>query len=112
MLQKLQKPGVQMALLLVVVLIAGVAFYLSKRTAQPVNSPPQVENKKGEVVAPETLKLEDKKVTLGEDRTARIGSDQQVERFVIPTAKPPPPTLVSTSGGKKQEQGADGLKMA
>jgi hypothetical protein len=105
MLQKLQKPGVQMALLLVVVLIAGVAFYLSKRTAQPVNSPPQVENKKGEVVAPETLKLEDKKVTLGEDRTARIGSEQQVERFVVPTAKPPPPTLVSTSGGKKQEQG-------
>lgn len=105
MLQKLQKPGVQMALLLVVVLIAGGAFYLSKRTAPPVNAPPVVENKKGEVVAPETLKLEDKKVTLGEDRTARIGSDQQVERFVVPTPKPPPPTLVSTGGGKKQEQG-------
>ncbi len=105
MLQKLQKPGVQMALLLVVVLIAGGAFFLSKRTAPPVNAPPVVENKKGEVVAPETLKLEDKKVTLGEDRTARIGSDQQVERFVVPTPKPPPPTLVSTGGGKKQEQG-------
>lgn len=105
MLQKLQKPGVQMALLLVVILIAGGAFFLSKRTAPPVNAPPVVENKKGEVVAPETLKLEDKKVTLGEDRTARIGSDQQVERFVVPTPKPPPPTLVSTGGGKKQEQG-------
>lgn len=94
-----------MGLLAVVVMIAAGAFYLTKRAAPPVNAPPVVENKKGEVVAPETLKLEDKKVTLGEDRTAKIGSDQQVERFVVPTQKPPPPTLISTGGGKKQEQG-------
>jgi hypothetical protein len=105
MVQQLQKPGVQMGLLAVVVMIAAGAFYLTKRAAPAVNAPPVVENKKGEVVAPETLKLEDKKVTLGEDRTAKIGSDQQVERFVVPTQKPPPPTLISTGGGKKQEQG-------
>ena len=105
MIQQLQKPGVQMGLLAVVVMIAAGAFYLTKRAAPDVNAPPVVENKQGEVVAPETLKLEDKKITLGEDRTAKIGSDQQVERFVVPTQKPPPPTLISTGGGKKQEQG-------
>ncbi len=94
-----------MGLLAVVVMIAAGAFYLTKRAAPDVNAPPVVENKQGEVVAPETLKLEDKKITLGEDRTAKIGSDQQVERFVVPTQKPPPPTLISTGGGKKQEQG-------
>jgi hypothetical protein len=105
MIQQLQKPGVQMGLLAVVVMIAAGAFYLTKRAAPDVNAPPVVENKQGEVVAPETLKLEDKKITLGEDRTAKIGSDQQVERFVVPTQKPPPPALISTGGGKKQEQG-------
>lgn len=105
MIQQLQKPGVQMGLLAVVVMIAAGAFYLTKRAAPPVNAPPVVENKKGEVVAPDTLKLEDKKITLGEDRTAKIGSDQQVERFVVPAKKPPPPSLISSGGGKKQEQG-------
>lgn len=105
MLKQLQKPGVQMGLLLVVVLIAGGAFMLTKRPAAPVNAPPVVEDKKGNVTQTETLAIEEKKVSLGEDRTARIGSDQQVDRFTVPTKKPPPPSLVSMgSGGKKKEE--------
>ena len=49
MIQQLQKPGVQMGLLAVVVMIAAGAFYLTKRAAPAVNAPPVVENKKGEV---------------------------------------------------------------
>ncbi|MEZ5386762.1 MAG: TrbI/VirB10 family protein [Prosthecobacter sp.] len=101
-MKQLQKPGVQMGLLALVILIAGGAFMLTKRPAPPVNSPPVVEDKKGNVVEPETLAIENKKVTLGEDRTARMGSDQQVERFTVPTKKPPPPTLISTGPSSKE----------
>lgn len=98
----LQKPGVQMGLLAVVVLGAAGAFYLTKKPSPPVNAPP-TEDRKGNPVTTETLDLEQKKIVLGEDRTARVGSDQQVERFVVPPKKQPPPTLINMGGNSKKE---------
>ncbi|MCW0219648.1 MAG: TrbI/VirB10 family protein [Prosthecobacter sp.] len=104
-MKQLQKPGVQMALLALVVMIAAGAFFLTKRPAAPVNAPP-TEDKKGNPITSDTLALEDKKVALGEDRTARLGSDQQVERFVVPAKKPPPPALIDMGGNnKKKDEG-------
>lgn len=106
MMKHLQKPGVQMGLLAVVLAIAGAAFYISKQPGQPVNAPPPVVTKSGEVIekTPETLALEDKKITLGEDRTARVGTDQQVERFVVPPKKAPPPSLITTSSSSDKKR--------
>ncbi len=108
MMKHFQKPGVQMGLLAVVVALAVTAFYLSKRPGQAVNAPPPVITKDGQVVetAPETLAVEDKKIALGEDRTSRTGTDQQVERFTVPAKKPPPPTLISTGRNETKEQQA------
>ncbi|MEN3940318.1 TrbI/VirB10 family protein [Prosthecobacter sp. SYSU 5D2] len=103
-MKHLQKPGVQMALLAVVLMIAAGAFFLTKQPAPPVNAPPK-EDRKGNPVTTETLALDDKKVTLEENRTARIGTDQQVERFVVPAKKPPPPSLINMGGsGKKKDE--------
>lgn len=106
MMKQLQKPAVQMALLGLVVVIAAGAFYLSKRPAAAVNAPQPKTDKKGNEVLPDTLALEDKKVSLGEDRTARIGSDQQVDRFVVPAKKQPPPSLVNFSTSKPEKEKA------
>ncbi|WP_395735981.1 TrbI/VirB10 family protein [Prosthecobacter sp.] len=109
MMQQLQKPGVQMMLLVVVVAIAGAAFYISKQPTASVNAPPPVKDvKTGEIKpAPESsLVAESKTVNLGEKRTAMMGSDQQVERFVIPAKKPPPPSLIS-GGSTSQKKKTD-----
>lgn len=108
MLRHLQKPGVQMGLLAVVVAGAGVAFMLTKRPGAPVNAPPDA--KQGTAVTSKggggvgNMAVEDKKVNLGEDRTARLGSDAQVDRLVIPKDKPKPPSLtqLTTTTQKKE----------
>ncbi|WP_395747860.1 TrbI/VirB10 family protein [Prosthecobacter sp.] len=107
MMQQLQKPAVQMLLLVVVVAIAGAAFYLSKQPAASVNKQPDVKNAKtGEVKpAPEaSLVAESKTVNLGEKRTAMMGSVQQVDPFVVPTKKPPPPSMLSTSSSSAKKK--------
>lgn len=94
-----------MALLALVVILAAGAFFLTKQPAPPVNAPPPKEDKKGNTIEPTTLALEDKTIGLGETRTGRIGSDQQVQRFVVPPKKPPAPTLLgSPTSGKKQTE--------
>lgn len=104
MLKHLQKPGVQMMLLVVVVAIAGIAFWVSKQPAKAVNTPPETKDAKGATAPPTTLIAEDKKVGLGDQRTATMGSNQQVERLLLPstTAKPPPPTILPTAAPKKK----------
>jgi hypothetical protein len=107
MMQQLQKPAVQMLLLVVVVSIAGVAFYLSKQPAASVNAPPVVKNAQTGEIKPQaesSLVAESKTVNLGEKRTAMMGSDQQVERFVVPAKKPPPPSLLSTSSSGQKKK--------
>lgn len=101
MLKQLQKPAVQMVLLLIVVVGAGIAFWLSKQPPEAVNTPPAGKN--GAKPAP-TLVAEDKKVNLGEKRTATLGSQQQVEKLVMAPKKPAPPSLIgpTNSGAKKK----------
>lgn len=113
MMQQLQKPAVQMLLLVVVVSIAGLAFYVSKQPATAVNTPKEVQGsknaksgKEGETKTPQesSLVAESKTVHLGDKRTAMMGSDQQVERFVVPPKKPPPPSLVSTTSSAQRKK--------
>lgn len=110
MLKSLQKPGVQMGLLSIVIIGAGVAFFLARQPAAPVNAPPEetaragtASTSQGKPSAPQTLNMEDQKKNLGEKRTAKIGSDQQVERFIIPTKKQPPPSVVQLGGPRQQQ---------
>lgn len=104
MLKHLQKPGVQMMLLVVVVAIAGLAFWVSKQPAKAVNAPPEKKDAKGATVAAPTLIAEDKTVALGEKRTATMGSATQVDRFTAgPSPKPPPPTLLPTAAPSKKK---------
>lgn len=101
MMKHLQKPAVQMLLLLVVVAVAGLAFYVSKQPADSVNAPPKG---KGDGKPAPTLVAEDKKKELGENRTAMMGSQQQVERFNVPAKKPAPPSLLNTTGSSQKQQ--------
>lgn len=108
MLKHLQKPAVQMLLLLVVVAGAGVAFWLSKQPVKAVNTPPPAKGSKDtEAKPPPTLLAENKAVELGDKRTAVMGGGQQVERLLVDTKKPPPPSLLPTtapSAKKKAEK--------
>lgn len=106
MMQQLQKPAVQMMLLVVVVAIAGVAFYFSKQPASSVNAPPVAKpTKDGKPAAELTLVAESKTVNLGDKRTAMMGSDQQVERFVVPPKKPAPPSLLLSNSSDQKKKG-------
>ncbi len=89
MMTYLQKPGVQMGLLAVVLAIAGTAFYLTKKQPAPVNAAPASAGPQAQVA------LGDKTVSLGDKRTASVGSTQNVEKFVVPAKKPPPPSLLN-----------------
>ncbi|MBK8041112.1 MAG: TrbI/VirB10 family protein [Verrucomicrobiaceae bacterium] len=108
MLQHFQKPAVQMLLLLVVVGIGGAAYFVSKQPPSSVNATANPKDEKTGAPAPKTtLVAEDKTVNLGEKRTAKLGSDDQVERFIVPPKKPPPPSLVSgpvSNSSKKPEK--------
>ncbi len=101
----LQKPGVQMGLLAVVVVVAGVAFYVSKLPPPAVNAPPAT-NAKGEPTKVDTLDLSKKKYDVEEQRVAQKGSSDRVQPLVVKTAKPPPPSLIETRvGGQKEDKG-------
>ncbi|TDU71440.1 uncharacterized protein DUF2648 [Prosthecobacter fusiformis] len=100
MTKYLQKTGVQMGLLAVVLAIAGVAFYMTKRQPPPVNAAPVSAGPQAQMA------LEDKTVSLTGKRTASVGTGQQVEKFVVPPKKPQAPSLISTgsSSTKKQQK--------
>ncbi|MGV3660966.1 MAG: TrbI/VirB10 family protein [Prosthecobacter sp.] len=98
MLAQLQKPAVQMMLLLLVVAGAGVAFYVSKQPAAAVNAPPAA---KADGKPAPTLVAEHKTKTLEENRTATIGSPTLVEPLNVPAKKPAPPSLVDLGTGPK-----------
>lgn len=100
MTKYLQKTGVQMGLLAVVLGIAGVAFYLTKKQPQPVNAAPASAGPQAQVA------LQDKTVALGEKRTATVGSAQQVDKLVVAPKKPQAPTLIPTTTTQKKSQKA------
>lgn len=105
MLQHLQKPAVQMLLLLVVVGIGGAAYYVSKQPPAAVSSLPKPKATKDGAPAPEaTLIAENKTVNAGDKRTAKLGGDDQVQRFIVPPKKPPPPTLISAPTSNQQKK--------
>lgn len=98
MIKHLQKPAVQMILLLVVVGIGAGAYMVSKKppaSVAPTSRPK--ETKPGQPAPEPSLIAENKTVNLGEKRTAKLGDDSQVERFFVPPKKPAPPTLLPTS---------------
>ncbi|GAA5133498.1 hypothetical protein GCM10023213_03470 [Prosthecobacter algae] len=100
MTKYLQKTGVQMGLLVVVVGIAGGAFYLTKKQPLPVNAAPASAGPQAQVA------LEEKTVALGEKRTATVGSGQQVDKLVVAPKKPPAPTFIPTTSSQKKPQKA------
>jgi hypothetical protein len=104
MIQHLQKPAVQMLLLLVVVGIGGAAYYVSKQPPAAVSSQPKAKSKDGAPAPEATLIAENKTVNAGDKRTAKLGGDNQVERFIVPPKKPPPPTLISAPTSNQQKK--------
>lgn len=88
MMKQLEKPAVQMLLLVFVMGAAALAFYLSK---QPPNT--AANQKPTTAPATNTLVAEETKVDLGQKRNATMGTDRQVEKFAPPPKKPAPPTL-------------------
>lgn len=99
MLKHLQKPAVQMVLLLVVVGIGAAAYMVSKKppaSVAPTTTKPR-ETKAGEPAPEPSLIAENKTVNLGEKRTAKLGDDTQVERFIVPAKKPAPPSILPTT---------------
>ncbi len=100
MTKYLQKTGVQMGLLVVVLGIAGGAFYLTKKQPPPVNAAPASAGPQAQVA------LQDKTVALGEKRTATVGSGQQVDKLIVTPKKPPAPTLIPMGSSQKKPQKA------
>lgn len=103
MMKHLQKPVVQMMLLLVVVAIAVGVFYTTRKPATASVNVPKGGAKPGSgiVVEEQDVKVEDKK------RVAAMGSSQQVQPFVPPPKKPAPPSIISgpsKSSGQKPQQ--------
>lgn len=101
MMKHLQKPAVQMILLLVVVGIAVAVFYSTKKPSTvAVNTSKATAKSPGIVVEEQQVKMADK-------RTSAIGSDQDVPTFVPPTKKPPPSLVAGpakNAGAQKQQQ--------
>lgn len=95
-----------MVLLVVVVAIAGLAFWVSKQPAKAANTPPEPKDGKGPAKPAPSLIAEDKTVGLGEQRTATIGNAQQVDRLVVnsPKKSAPPSLLPTTSTTKKKAE--------
>ena len=100
MTKHLQKPAVQMGLLALVVAVAGGAFYLTQRQPAPVNAAPKSAGPQAQTP------IEEKTVGLGEKRTASVGSEQQVDKFMVPPAKKaaPPPLIKTQSNSGKQQK--------
>ena len=96
MMKHLQKPAVQMILLLVVVGIGAAAFYLSKQPPQAINAP---KTKAGVVIPPQGLLPEEKTVNQDGTRFAARGDEQDVQKFYPPPKKPAPPTIITTTAG-------------
>lgn len=95
----LQKPAVQMGLLLGVVGIAALAFYFAKQPGQGANTKTTATAPAaaaGDAVA-KTSK-DQKNVERGQ-----AGKSVPVERMTLPPPKPPAPTVVKISGGGKKD---------
>ena len=101
MMKHLQKPAVQMMLLLAVIGIAGGVFYftrergvVSANTAKPaaaVGSKPAASN----ATATSTIVAEERKVNLADKRVTQIGGSQ-VQPLIVQQRKPPAPTIINT----------------
>ncbi len=102
MLKHLQKPAVQMILLLVVVGIGAAAYMVSKKPPASVapTSPKAKDAKPGEPAPEPSLIAENKTVNLGEKRTAKLGDDTRVERFIAPVKKPAPPSILPATSSR------------
>lgn len=100
MMKHLQKPAVQMLLLIVVVGIAVAVFYTTKKT--PVTAVNVPKGTTAQTQAP-SLIVEERSVKTTDKRTASIGSEQDVQTFV-PQQKRPPPSIVSGSSSKNTGQ--------
>jgi hypothetical protein len=102
MMKHLQKPAVQMMLLIAVISIAAGVFYFTrergvvsantvKPTTTTVGSKPAATN----TAATSTIVAEERKVDLADKRVAQIGGSQ-VQTLVVQKRKPPAPTIIST----------------
>ncbi len=106
MMKHLQKPAVQMMLLIVVISIAGVVFYFSReRGVVSANTPPATATKasgakpaagSANASSTSTIVAEERKVDLADKRVAQIGGNQ-VQPLVVQKRKPPAPTIITTS---------------
>lgn len=96
MMKHLQKPAVQMMLLLAVIGIAGGVFYFTRqRGVVSANkaAPPAAGAKPA--AATSTIVAEERKVDLADKRVAQIGGSQ-VQQLVVQKRKPPAPTIINT----------------
>lgn len=98
MMKHLEKPAVQMLLLVFVMGAAALAFYISK---QPPNT--AANQKPATAPASNTLVAEETKVDLGQKRNATMGTDRQIEKFAPPPKKPAPPTLTLSAPATQQK---------
>jgi Bacterial conjugation TrbI-like protein len=96
MMKHLQKPAVQMLLLVAVIGIAGGVFYLTKQRSvvSANNAAPAAPGAKP-TTATSTIVAEERKVDLADKRVSQSGGSQ-VQPLVVQKRKPPAPTLIST----------------
>jgi hypothetical protein len=96
MMKHLQKPAVQMLLLLAVIGIAGGVFYFTRqRGIVSANKAAPTAVGAKPAAATSTIVAEERKVDLADKRVAQIGGSQ-VQQLVVQKRKPPAPTIIST----------------
>lgn len=96
MMKHLQKPAVQMLLLLAVIGIAGGVFYFTRqRGIVSANKAAPTAVGAKPAAATSTIVAEERKVDLADKRVAQIGGSQ-VQQLVVQKRKPPAPTIINT----------------
>ena len=101
MMKQLQKPGVQMLILFLVVGIGAGAYILSKQAPPPANVPDEAVEPAGDGVG--QMAIEEKKVEAGEQRSGTV-SGNSVSRLVLPKEKPKPPQMAAMSVGSQKKE--------
>ena len=100
MMKQLQKPGVQMLLLFVVVAGGAGAYILSKQAPPPANVSTKEDKPTGKGVG--QMAVEEKKVEAGDKRSGTV-SGSSVSRLVLPKEKPKPPTITAMSSAQQKK---------
>lgn len=95
MMKYLQKPAVQMLLLLAVIGIAGGVFYFTRQRGVVSANKAAPAAAGAKPAATSTIVAEERKVDLSDKRVAQIGGSQ-VQQLVVQKRKPPAPTIIST----------------